>query len=141
MKSALETLRARGCKMTSQRRSMLALFFGADEHLTAPEVFSRLAGSDVELSRATVYNNLDLFAQEGLLSRVACERSGLTYYERAKAPHHHAVCGRCGAIFDVALPEPLVASMTDAASSSLAGAVDVSSARIWFDGCCRGCAG
>ena len=140
MKSALETLRDRGCKMTSQRRSMIDLFSHADEHLTAPEVFARLSeGGEANLSRATVYNNLDLFAQEGLLSRIVCERSGQTYYERTKEPHHHAVCSECGAIFDVPLPEALLAAMQDAASSSLGPGVDVSGVRIWFDGHCTAC--
>ena len=139
MESALTLLRERGCKMTPQRRAMLELFFRADAHLSAPQVLEMLEDIEPGLSRATVYNNLDLFEQEGLLSKVTCEQTGQSYFERTKEPHHHAVCESCGAIFDVPIPHDVLDALVEAAGRSLANVARVGGASVWFKGVCREC--
>lgn len=104
IEDGLDKLKARGFKLTPQRRAMLTLFAQAPEHLTPQAIYERMELFEPGLSRATVYNNIEVFLEVGLLRRVLAE-SGQTYYDPNTDPHHHACCRRCGKIYDVELPE------------------------------------
>ncbi len=136
----LARLRELGCKLTPQRRAMLALFASREGHWTPQDVLDQLATLEPGLSRATVYNNLDLFAQAGLVQRVQAE-SGQTYFDPNLTPHHHAVCTGCQHIIDVTLPESvtqaMVAAMMQAMPPGQAFAVD--GVTLWVNGVCEAC--
>src|SRR5688572_32585212 len=60
-------LEARGIQATSQRMRIAELLFARDQHLTAEQIIATLAGQGTRVSKATVYNTLNLFAEKGLL--------------------------------------------------------------------------
>lgn len=142
LRRCIDAIRARGCKITPQRRAILELFCQAPLHLTAPQIHARLEDAEPGLSRATVYNNLELFERLGLLRRVLSE-DGQTYYDNNLEAHHHAVCRRCGEIFDVHIPasaiEALITSSELIDGADGAQAFSLEGARIWLSGSCPGC--
>jgi Fe2+ or Zn2+ uptake regulation protein len=96
----IDTLRARGLRITAQRIALVEAFACDASHPTAQELFERLRGTFPTMSFATVYNTLDALAQAGLSSTLRID-SGAARFDPNTAPHHHAVCDACGAAFDI----------------------------------------
>ena len=60
----------------------------------------KYGGKLLSISLATVYNNLRLFVEHGLLREVSPHASTLLV-EGNLEPHHHLVCTRCKSVHDV----------------------------------------
>ena len=104
-----ELLRARGLRVTPQRRAILGAFsHGADEHLSADEIHARAAAVVPELGRGTVYAALAELTELGLLAARGSPEP--VRYETNTAPHQHFRCRLCLRLFDVALADPALAA-------------------------------
>lgn len=96
--SLLERMKAKGLRLTGQRRVLAELLEQADEHLDAEQVYQRARAKDASLHRATVYRTLNRLKKLGLvdeldLMHVSGERH---YYEiRPSTLHIHLVCTAC----------------------------------------------
>lgn len=136
----VEAMRAAGFKLTPQRAAILDLFCEHFSHFTPQEVFQRLDGSVASLSLATVYNSLEVFEQVGLVRRV-CTDQGQTYFDPNVVHHHHAICEKCDAIFDLEIPSQLIDQLLHATtnSSHSGQGFTLQQAHIWFRGICAGC--
>ena len=107
--SILRDLKRAGLKMTPQRLAIVHLFADDSSHPTAQELFERLREDYPTMSFATVYNTLDALANAGLCDvlRFGAGTDGdgrqgsATRFDPNTAPHHHAVCERCGAVSDL----------------------------------------
>jgi Fur family transcriptional regulator, peroxide stress response regulator len=97
---AVATLRARGLRLTRQRRIILEVVRATDAHPTAALVYRRVRRRLPRLSLATVYRNLRTLAAEGFLTERA-DPSGVRF-DGNTAPHDHFTCVACGRIYDVA---------------------------------------
>jgi Fur family transcriptional regulator, stress-responsive regulator len=103
-----DLLRARGLRVTPQRRAILGAFsHGADEHLSADEIHARAAAVIPELGRGTVYAALAELTELGLLAARGSPEP--VRYETNTEPHQHFRCRLCLRLFDVALADPLLA--------------------------------
>lgn len=93
-------LRTRGQRVTPQRLAIATAVRDLDTHVTAEQVFSRVAQRFPGVSLPTVYATLELLEDLGFVRRLA-GRAGVTVYDPRVDEHHHLVCSRCGAIADV----------------------------------------
>ncbi len=89
-----------GIQPTAQRIRIAELLFAREQHLTADQVIQALGRDGTHVSKATVYNTLNLFAAKGLLKslRVDPDR-GL--FDSNTAPHHHFHVEDTGELIDV----------------------------------------
>ena len=93
-----------GHPLTNQRRLLLELLRDTKEHIDAKELYRRASAKDESISPATVYRNLNLFKQLGLiderkLGKVCC------CYELKKSPEHqHLICQGCGKVIEFQNP-------------------------------------
>jgi Fe2+ or Zn2+ uptake regulation protein len=71
-----------------------------DEHPSADVVFQRVRGKIAVLSRATVYNTLNLLVEKGLLRQLALSEGNVVFDPRVEA-HHHFIDEASGQIHDV----------------------------------------
>ena len=100
-----DLLRARGLRVTPQRRAILGAFsHGADEHLSADEIHARAAAVVPELGRGTVYAALAELTELGLLAARGSPEP--VRYETNTEPHQHFRCRLCLRLFDVGLADP-----------------------------------
>jgi Fe2+ or Zn2+ uptake regulation protein len=103
----LEEMRARGMRVTAQRRVLAELLDRAEEHLDADAVLVRARELDPSIHRATVYRTLNRLKKLGLideldLMHVSGERH---YYEvRPSAFHIHLVCTACKGVLEPSGP-------------------------------------
>lgn len=98
-------LKARGQRQTSERVAVLDALYVSGEHLDADALFARLKEDGVSVSRATVYNTLELLIESDLVVK---HQFGKTQarYERSFAywQHDHLLCIDCGEIFEFCDP-------------------------------------
>lgn len=93
-------LEERGIQATPQRLRIAELLFARDQHLTAEQIIDRLAARGTRVSKATVYNTLNLFAQKGLLKALQVDpERGL--FDSNTRPHFHIHVEDTGELIDV----------------------------------------
>lgn len=85
-----DRLRDCGIAPTPQRVDIAAVLFGKGGHFTAEQVLATLNDWHSGVSRATVYNTLNLFAERGLLKPLVLGRDCVIYDTNISA-HHHMV--------------------------------------------------
>jgi Fur family iron response transcriptional regulator len=100
MKELLQALRSHGIQPTAQRLAVAKFVLEARSHPTAEQVFDKVRQRSPTLSRATVYNTLNLFVEKGLLATQAV-REGAVVFDPHVARHHHFVDEETGEIYDV----------------------------------------
>jgi len=102
-------LRARGRRMTLQRRAVLEAMAGLGCAQDAEAIHTRARRRLPRLGLVTVYRTLDAFVAEGLAQRVFLG-DGRVRYDLQDTPHHHHLvcldCGRVERLDDCRLPPP-----------------------------------
>jgi len=99
--SVLGELSRSGCRVTQQRRSIVAEFAQLRRYVTPQELHARLAGRRPRTGLATVYRTLEVLERLGAATRALRPTGEASYLFCAGAHHHHAVCVRCGKVDDV----------------------------------------
>lgn len=89
---------------TNQRKLLLELINGAKGHLDADELYrlAREKGSKISLS--TVYRNLRIFKESGLVEERHFAEDHLHYEAKPRVEHHHLVCLNCGNVIEFTSP-------------------------------------
>ena len=85
---------------TIQRELVLRAVTELGNHASAEEVCDRFRRDAPSLSRATVYRNLNILAEEDRILRIEVPGAADRYDHNTDA-HYHARCLRCGSVFDV----------------------------------------
>ncbi len=95
--------------VTAQRRLLLDLLREADGHLDAKDLYRRAIERDRQISLATVYRNLRLFKELGLVGEIRLDDVHCYYEIKRPSEHYHLVCTACGRVIEV--ESPLVARL------------------------------
>ncbi|MBN2527785.1 MAG: transcriptional repressor [Deltaproteobacteria bacterium] len=69
-------------------------------HLTCEKVVKTLLREDASIGQATLYQNVNLLADEGILTRYTGPE-GMLLHDAMPEHHHHIVCRQCGNIMDI----------------------------------------
>lgn len=93
-------LRAYDVTPTQQRIEIGQLLFQGPQHVSAEQVLSRVNGANGNVSKATVYNTLGLFAEKGLIREVVVDPNKL-FYDTNLEPHHHFFHVKTGRLEDI----------------------------------------
>lgn len=94
-------LTEKGIQPSAQRVAVADYVLFTDDHPSADRVFARVKKTLPVLSRATVYNTLNLFVKKGLLRELVLAESRVVFDPKLER-HHHFVDEATGRIFDVA---------------------------------------
>ena len=102
-----------GIRPTAQRVRIAALLLASPQHLSAEQILATLRASGARVSKATVYNTLNLFAERGVIRQLTVD-GARTWFDSNVAPHYHFQDMETGALMDVAprdvqfsrLPQP-----------------------------------
>ena len=118
-----------------KRDAILDYLRQSKAHPSAETIYTDLKPLISDLAIGTVYRNLTLFKQRGLVSSVATV-SGVERFDANTAPHVHFICTDCDAVIDLhemQIPE----SLSEAAAACCGG--EVSGCQLSFNGVCQNC--
>ncbi|MDQ0413935.1 Fur family peroxide stress response transcriptional regulator [Mesobacillus stamsii] len=103
LKEALDTLKDTGVRITPQRHAILEYLINSMSHPTADEIYKALEGKFPNMSVATVYNNLRVFREVGLVKELTYGDAS-SRFDFVTSQHYHVICDRCGKIVDFHYP-------------------------------------
>lgn len=99
-KMAKERLELHGIKPSVQRMAVMEYLIAHRTHPTAEMIFADLYPEMPTLSKATVYNTLNLLVERGVVRLITIEEKNARF-DACMDPHIHFRCRDCGAIIDV----------------------------------------
>jgi Fur family iron response transcriptional regulator len=92
-----------GIRPTSQRVRIASLLLSSPQHLSAEQILASLRGAGARVSKATVYNTLNLFAGHGLIRQLSVDGTR-AWFDSNVDPHYHFHDLSSGALIDVPVP-------------------------------------
>ncbi|MDD5601033.1 MAG: Fur family transcriptional regulator [Actinomycetota bacterium] len=131
IKDLVEILKGKNIKPSYQRVKILEYLVMRKNHPTVDKIFKDLVKEIPTLSRATVYNTLDLFKRSEL-ARVVTIEDNETRYDAEVSVHGHFKCENCGNIFDFPVDEK-------ALCSEILGDFMITEKNVYFKGICPKC--
>ena len=98
-------MRSNRLRQTPERFAVLEEVYTSEDHFDADELYMRLKVKGVQVSRATVYNTLDLLQSSNLVKRHQFGQNQ-SKYEAAWSfrQHDHLICTDCGEVFEFCDP-------------------------------------
>ncbi len=93
-----------GIRPTAQRMRIATLLLCEPQHLSAEQILASLRSNGARVSKATVYNTLNLFASHGLIRQLSVDGSR-TWFDSNVEAHYHFHDLTSGALIDVPVPE------------------------------------
>ncbi|WP_413091368.1 peroxide-responsive transcriptional repressor PerR [Terribacillus sp. 179-K 1B1 HS] len=134
LQAAVERLKESGVRITPQRHAVLEFLLNSKIHPTADDIYRALEDKFPNMSVATVYNNLRVFRENGLVRELTYGDSS-SRFDCDTDEHYHLICDSCGKIVDFHYPslyevEKLAAQVTN---------FDVTHHRMELYGTCPEC--
>ena len=122
-------------KRFKKRDAILEYLRSTKTHPSAEMIYTDLKPQIPDLAMGTVYRNLTLFKEQGLVSSVATV-DGVERFDGNTDPHVHFICQNCNAVIDLMEME-VPQSLSQAAETACGG--QVSECQLSFTGRCRSC--
>ena len=91
-------------RTTQQRNLILEVIKKAGRHLDADEIYQQSRKRSPNISLSTVYRNLQLFKEQGLVEEHQFDGVRRRYERVPHYKHHHIVCLGCGKVFEFICP-------------------------------------
>ena len=123
-------LRKRGIKASFQRVSILDFLQGTTTHPSVSQIFEVLHPKIPNLSRATVYNTINLFLDKRIITPVQVDGPEARY-DLAEPQHAHFHCQICQKIFDIPTAEIPIPDVLKE--------FEVREAQLLYRGVCQDC--
>jgi len=89
-----------GVLPTAQRMEVANVLLTKPQHLSAEQIIERLHEENSTVSKATVYNTLNLFEERGLIKECLVDPER-RFYDSETQPHHHFYNADTGELSDI----------------------------------------
>lgn len=96
----LKILNDYGIQPSAQRVAVAEYVLTTTEHPSADQIFARVSANFPMISRATIYNTLNLFVEKGLLRELHLS-PGKVVFDPHLEEHHHFIDDETGTIEDI----------------------------------------
>ena len=132
--SVLTLERMNNFRVTPQRQVILEELTRVNNHPSANEVFDMVRVRLPRIGLGTVYRNLDIMADNGVILKIDVGGTQKRF-DATVEPHYHIRCTECGRVNDIDVPvqkeiEAMAAASTD---------YEVQGHRVEFFGICPDC--
>jgi Fe2+ or Zn2+ uptake regulation protein len=121
--------------LTSQRRLLLDLLQTTEGHIDAKELYRRANARDESISQATVYRNLNLFKELGLVDEMRLGNIRCFYEIKQSPEHQHLICQGCGKILE--FQSPYFQKLIEAVRREYG--FQITKAKLFLEGYCQEC--
>jgi Fur family peroxide stress response transcriptional regulator len=122
-------------KHFKKRDAILACLRGTDVHPSADWVFAQIKNEYPDISLGTVYRNLALFKQQGVIQSLGTV-NGVERFDGNIEPHVHFICQYCDSVMDLPQME-IPESLCSRAAQETGG--NVENCQLTFTGTCQSC--
>jgi Fur family iron response transcriptional regulator len=95
-----EKLKQHNVSVTTQRLDIAQITIATPTHTSADDILDKLKMNGDHVSKATVYNTLNLFCDKGLLQKVNID-SERQFYDSSTHHHHHLYNIDTGQLIDI----------------------------------------
>ncbi|MGX4598317.1 Fur family transcriptional regulator [Faecalimicrobium sp. JNUCC 81] len=121
-------------RFSKQRQAILDIVLNGNNHPTADYIYSELKKDYPELSLGTVYRNLSLLSEKGLIQKVSIQNHS-DMFDKNLDHHAHIVCSICGDVCDIdtGLIDNIMSNISNDNN------ILIKSYDITFDGICNKC--
>ena len=119
-----------------KRDAILRALMESKLHPTAEQIYTQLKPEIAGLSLATVYRNLSILKQDGVINSVGVV-NGEERFDADTSRHAHLICSACGSVTDVETEIRLEDSVGEAEKTG----IEITGYSITFDGKCKACCG
>lgn len=105
--------------MSKMSNAILQVLRESEGHMTADAVLKQCQLEGINSSTASVYRNLNLLVDQGLIGRL--KMVGMPdVFDKTPTPHSHAVCTNCGKVTDAHMDSllPLIQEQTNLQASA-----------------------
>ncbi len=101
-----ELIRKKGCRLTEERLALIEGVKHQRGHFNVEGLLSRLRKQGLKVSRDTVYRNLPILLEAGILEQ-SFKTNRDTFYEscQQKKHHDHIMCRQCEKVVEFKDPE------------------------------------
>lgn len=103
----IQEFKKTGERITPIRRALLENFCNYSKPQTPQELLSYLEKNGLMANKTTVYRQLEIFVQIGLIQEINFSDRSKRYEIASKEHHHHLVCQNCKKIEDINLGNDL----------------------------------
>jgi Fur family peroxide stress response transcriptional regulator len=119
---------------TKQRQAILDILRRTTSHPTADAVYDAVRKSIPNISKGTVYRNLRILKDTGMISELNLNGT-VSRYEARQENHYHFRCEKCGHVYD--LDEPVDTELDKRVAKKTGFAVSYHQTE--FRGLCKDC--
>ena len=120
---------------SKQREEIIGVIKNLYNHPTAEEIYTIVKTNDPSVSRSTVYRNLGLLVEHNIIEKISM-LVGPDRYDYKREPHNHAICVKCGQVFDFEYEFELK-KLNELVKKQTG--VEISSKSIAIEGICNKC--
>lgn len=121
-------------KFSYQREGILKDVQSRMDHPTANMVYESVRKEQPNISLGTVYRNLNVLVEHGLISKISTG-IGPDHFDGHMKPHHHFICNACGDVIDMEYEPEL--DVVGEASKNFSGSIEAY--ELQFSGTCAKC--
>jgi Fur family peroxide stress response transcriptional regulator len=121
-------------RKTRQREAILSFLTHTSSHPTADQIYDGVRKSVPNISKGTVYRNLQVLQNDGGITELRLNGT-VGRYEVKQKRHYHFRCVQCGLVSDIDMP---VDRELDRQAADKTG-LKISSHQLEFRGLCKDC--
>lgn len=126
----LKKLTDAGIRPSMQRLEILSFIYSCECHPTADEIYSFMHRNNPTLSRTTVFSNVKLLAEKGLVNDINISSDSTRYDSTLHPQHAHFICRHCKKIFDIPFDMSTLTAPPDFCCDNV---------NVYFKGVCPDC--
>ncbi len=105
-----DMLLQQGINPTPQRLHIAQLLFKCAQHISAEDIMGVINNNAARVSKATVYNTLNLFVKKGLLREVLIDPNRV-FYDSNTSSHHHIYNIDTGELTDICAKDIAISNL------------------------------
>ncbi len=120
-------------RYSKQREMLINVLRSTKSHPTANDIYIKMREQDPKISLGTVYRNLSLLAENGVILRIDTEHDSV-HYDGFTHKHYHFICNECKSVIDLDTEQIKIDSDVEKELGCT-----VSSHTLVFYGTCKNC--
>ncbi len=133
MEEIRKFLESKGVHPSYHRIKIMQYLMEHRTHPTVETIYKDLHKEIPTLSKTTIYNTLNLFAEKGLVTVLTIDERE-TRYDVETETHAHFKCKKCGKVYDIFLDKDVFKDMK-------VNEHHIEEIHLYFKGICKNCMG